>query len=58
MVCDIFVILVSTVASESYFSTANKVVTDKRTRLGENVFKALILLKDWYDEENRLQDKF
>jgi hypothetical protein len=24
---------------------------------GERVFDALVLLKDWYDTENRLQDK-
>jgi hypothetical protein len=25
--------------------------------LGENIFEALVLLKDWYNTENRLQDK-
>jgi hAT family C-terminal dimerisation region len=39
MTCDIFVVPVSTVASESCFSAANRVLTDKRTRLGENVFR-------------------
>jgi hAT family C-terminal dimerisation region len=57
MICDIFIVLVSTVASESYFSAANRVLTDKRIRLGENVFEPLVLLKDWYDAKNRLQDK-
>jgi hAT family C-terminal dimerisation region len=55
--CDILDVPVSTVASESYFSAANSVLTDKRTRLCERVFEALVLLKDWYDTENRLQDK-
>jgi hAT family C-terminal dimerisation region len=57
MAYDIFVIPVSTVASETYFSAANMILTDKRTRLGENVFETMILLKNWYDVENRLQDK-
>jgi hAT family C-terminal dimerisation region len=57
MACDIFVVPVSTVASESCFSAANRVLTDKRTRLGEKVFETLVLLKDWYDAESRLQDK-
>jgi hypothetical protein len=26
-------------------------------RLSEKAFEALVLLKDWYDVENRLQDK-
>jgi hAT family C-terminal dimerisation region len=45
MTYDIFVVSVSTVASESYFNTANMVLTDKRIRLSENVFEALVLLK-------------
>jgi hAT family C-terminal dimerisation region len=57
MTCDIFVVMVSTVGLEFCFNAANRVLTDKRTRLGENVFQALVLLKDWYDEENSLQDK-
>jgi hAT family C-terminal dimerisation region len=46
MALDIFSVPVSTVASESYFSAANRVLTDKRTRLGPDVFEALVLLKD------------
>jgi hAT family C-terminal dimerisation region len=57
MACDILVVPISTVASESCFSAANRVLTDKRTRLGERVFEALVLLKDLYDAESRLQDK-
>jgi hAT family C-terminal dimerisation region len=45
MACDILAVSVSTVASESYFSAANRVLTDKRTRLCERVFEALVLLK-------------
>jgi hAT family C-terminal dimerisation region len=57
MACDILVVPVSTVASEYYFSVANRVLTDKKIRLGERVFEALVLLKDWYDTERKLQDK-
>lgn len=57
MACDVFAVPISTVASESCFSAANRVLTDKRTRLGDKVFEALVLLKDWYDAESRLQDK-
>jgi hAT family C-terminal dimerisation region len=57
MPCDILVVPVSTVAFESCFSAANRVLTVKRTRLGERVFEPLVLLNDWYDTENILQDK-
>jgi HJR/Mrr/RecB family endonuclease len=57
MALDIFTVPVSTIASKSYFSAANRVLTDKRTRLGPDIFEALVLLKDWYDAEKRLQDK-
>jgi hAT family C-terminal dimerisation region len=46
MACDIFIVPISTVALKSYFSVANRVLTDKRIRLCENVFEALVLLKD------------
>jgi hAT family C-terminal dimerisation region len=48
---------VSIVISESYFNTANRVLTDKRTRLDDKIFQALVLLKDWNDTESLLQDK-
>jgi len=57
MAYDIFTIPVSTLASESYFSASNRVLNDKKNKIGENVFEALVLLNDWYDTENRLQDK-
>jgi hAT family C-terminal dimerisation region len=46
MALDIFVVPIFTVASEFCFSAANRVLTDKRTRLGLDVFEALVLLKD------------
>jgi hAT family C-terminal dimerisation region len=57
MDCDMFIVLVSTVGSEFCFNATNRVLTNKRIRLGENEFEALVLLNDWYDAENSLQDK-
>lgn len=57
MAHDFFAVPVSTVSSESCFSAANRILTDKRTRLGPNVFEAMVLLKDWWDAEQRVQDK-
>jgi hypothetical protein len=49
--------MVFTVASKSYFSALDKFLTDKRMRSDEKVFEILVLLKDWYNTESRLQDK-
>jgi hAT family C-terminal dimerisation region len=46
---------VSTVPSESYFSSANKILTDKHSRLGAKTFERLVCLKDWFDAEQRNQ---
>jgi hAT family C-terminal dimerisation region len=42
----IFVVSVSTVPSESYFSSANMILIDKRNRLGAKTFERLVCLKD------------
>jgi hAT family C-terminal dimerisation region len=55
MACDIFAVSVSTVSSESYFSSVNRILTDKRTKLGANLFEKLVYLKDWIDTEDRMQ---
>jgi hAT family C-terminal dimerisation region len=52
----LFIILVSIVPFETYFSATNRVLTDKRMRLDGKIFQALILLNDWDDVENKLQD--
>jgi hAT family C-terminal dimerisation region len=39
MARDIFLVSVSTVLSESYFSSANKILTDKRSRLVTKTFE-------------------
>jgi hAT family C-terminal dimerisation region len=55
MTRDIFIVPVSTVPSESYFSSANMILTDKRSRLSAKTFEWLICLKDWFDAEQRNQ---
>jgi hAT family C-terminal dimerisation region len=55
MVHDIYVMLVSTVPSESCFGSANIILTDKHNRLGAKTFERLICLKDWFDAEQRNQ---
>jgi hAT family C-terminal dimerisation region len=51
MACDIFIMPVLTVSSESYFSSANRILKDKRNILGVKTFERLICLKDWFDAE-------
>jgi hAT family C-terminal dimerisation region len=46
MARDVFTVLVSTVPSESYFSSANRILTDKRTKLGSKLFEQLVCNKD------------
>jgi hAT family C-terminal dimerisation region len=51
MARDIFAMPVSTVIFESYFSLTNRILIDKRSRLGAKTFKRLVCLKDWFDAE-------
>jgi hAT family C-terminal dimerisation region len=55
MARDIFVVPVSTVPSESCFSSANMILTDKQSRLGVKTFERLVCLKYWFDAEQRNQ---
>ena len=55
MARDVFAVPVSTVPSESCFSSANRILSDKRSKLGAHVFERLVCLKDWIDAENRAQ---
>ncbi|KAL2505829.1 Zinc finger BED domain-containing protein DAYSLEEPER [Abeliophyllum distichum] len=48
---------VSTVASESAFSTDGRMLTDMRSRLKPDILESLMCLKDWEDAELRIQDK-
>jgi hAT family C-terminal dimerisation region len=55
MTRDIFTVPVSTVPSESYFSSVNKILTDKRSGLGAKTFERLVCLKDLFDAEQHNQ---
>jgi hAT family C-terminal dimerisation region len=55
MARDIFALPLSTFSSESCFSSANIILTDKRTKLDANLFEKLVCLKDWIDAEDRMQ---
>ena len=57
MARDVFAVPVSTVPSESCFSSANKILSDKRSKLGVHVFERLVCLKDWIDAEERNQHR-
>jgi hAT family C-terminal dimerisation region len=52
---DIFAVPVLMVSSESCFSSTNRILTDKRTKLGANLFEKLVCMKDWIYVENRMQ---
>jgi hAT family C-terminal dimerisation region len=52
---DIFAVHVSIVHSESCFSSANKILTDKHTKLGSKFFEQLVCNKDLIDTESRMQ---
>jgi hAT family C-terminal dimerisation region len=45
MARDVFVVPVSTVPSESYFSSANRILIDKRTKLVQNFLSNLCAIK-------------
>jgi hAT family C-terminal dimerisation region len=51
MACDIFIVPVSTIPFESYFCSANRILTYKHRRLGAKTFERLVCLKDWFDAE-------
>jgi hAT family C-terminal dimerisation region len=55
MARDVFDVPVSTVPSESCFSSANMILSDKRSKLGAHVFERLVCLKDLIDAEERNQ---
>jgi hAT family C-terminal dimerisation region len=55
MARDVFVVSVSTVPSESCFSSANRILSDKRSKLCAHVFERLVCLKDCIDAEERNQ---
>jgi hAT family C-terminal dimerisation region len=55
MARDVFAVSVSTIPSESCFSSANRILIDKRTKLGSKLFEQLMCNKDWIDAESHMQ---
>jgi hAT family C-terminal dimerisation region len=55
MARDVFAVPMSTVPSESCFSSANMILTDKRTKLGSKFVEQLVCNKDWIDAESHMQ---
>jgi hAT family C-terminal dimerisation region len=55
MARDVFAVLVLTVPSELYFSSANRILTDKRTKLSSKLFDQLVCKEDWIVAESRMQ---
>ena len=52
---DILTIPVSTVSSESAFSTAGRIIEDRRTSLTPEMVEVLTCLKDWEHADKRMQ---
>ena len=52
---DIFTVPVSTVSSESAFSTAGRIIEERRTSLTSDMVEILTCLKDWEHAEKRIQ---
>ena len=52
---DIFTVPVSTISSESTFSTTGRIIEERRRRLNPETVEALTCIKDWENAESRLQ---
>jgi hAT family C-terminal dimerisation region len=55
MARDVFAVSVSIIPSESCFSSANRILTDKRTKLGSKLFEQLVCNKDWIYAESHMK---
>jgi hAT family C-terminal dimerisation region len=55
MARDVFAVRVSIFPSESFFSSANRILSDEHSKLGAHIFERLVCLKDWIDAEERNQ---
>jgi hAT family C-terminal dimerisation region len=55
MAYDVFVVPMSTVPSESCFSSAIRILIDKRTKLDSKLFEQLVCNKDCIDTVNHMQ---
>ena len=56
MARDILIYFVSTVASESVFSTGGRILDDYKSCLDPRTVEALVCLQDWYYAQDREQD--
>jgi hypothetical protein len=45
----------STVPFKSCFNSTNRILTNKCTKLGVNIFEKFACLKEWIDVEDRMQ---
>ena len=52
---DIFSVPVSTISSETTFSTTGRIIEERRRRLKLEAVEALTCIKDWKAAESRLQ---
>jgi hypothetical protein len=52
---DIFTVPVSTISSESTFSTTGRIIEERHRRLNPETVEALTCIKDWENAEARLQ---
>lgn len=57
-VVDILAIQVSTVASESAFSTGGRILDPYRTRLSTALVEALICTQDWVRKSPNMDDEY
>ena len=55
LACDVLVIPVSTVSSEQVFSTAGRILEERRCSLAPDAVEALTCLKDWQNVRFRQQ---
>ncbi|KAJ6804882.1 zinc finger BED domain-containing protein RICESLEEPER 2 [Iris pallida] len=54
---DLLMVPVSTVASESCFSSGSRILSKKRSRLLPDILEACVCVQDWVHAEKRTQDK-
>jgi hypothetical protein len=50
-------VLVSTISSESAFSTSGRIIEERRRRLSPEMVEAFTCTKDWEAAEKRLQEQ-
>ena len=58
MARDVHSIPVSTVSSESAFSSSGRIIDDRRHSLKPEMVEALTIYKDWCQHEHRSQETF